>query len=124
LAARRFGGLVRKPSQLSCSASANKPRLVWILFDELAYKPVFEARDPSLQLPNFDRLRSESTLYTDMTPIAYRTTRAVPSLLLGRAVTDVDLHRAEPIPGSDWDDSHWKTFDANARCSAWPNNMA
>ena len=54
---------------------ANKPRLVWILFDELAYKPTFESRDPSLQLPNFDRLRSESTLYTDMTPIAYRTTQ-------------------------------------------------
>ena len=64
-------------------------RLVWILFDELAYQPTFETRDPSLRLPNFDRLRGESTLYTSMTPIADRTTRAVPSLLLGRMVTDV-----------------------------------
>lgn len=30
---------------------ANKPRLIWILFDELSYKPVFESRDPTLQLP-------------------------------------------------------------------------
>jgi arylsulfatase A-like enzyme len=92
--------------------STSRPRLVWILFDELAYQPTFEARDPSLQLPNFDRLRSESTLYTDMTPIAYRTTRAVPSLLLGRTVTDVTytannnyLVKIEETP-------EWQVFDA------------
>jgi arylsulfatase A-like enzyme len=93
---------------------ANKPRLVWILFDELAYKPVFEERDPSLALPNLDRLRAESTLYTDMTPIAYRTTRAVPSLLLGQAVTDVEYTTQNQYLVRIGDDSHWKTFDANA----------
>jgi hypothetical protein len=92
--------------------STARPRLVWILFDELAYQPTFEARDPSLQLPNFDRLRSESTLFTDMKPIAYRTTRAVPSLLLGRPVTDVTytaknnyLVKIENAP-------EWQAFDA------------
>ena len=92
--------------------STSRPRLVWILFDELAYQPTFEARDPTLQLPNFDRLRSQSTLYTDMTPIAYRTTRAVPSLLLGRPVTDVTytannnyLVKIEQAP-------EWQVFDA------------
>jgi hypothetical protein len=68
----------------------NKPRLVWVLFDELAYKYTFETRDPSLHLPAFDRLRQVSTLYTDVTPIAYRTTHAVPSLMLGRNVTEVE----------------------------------
>ena len=94
--------------------SPGKPRLVWILFDELAYKPVFEERDPSLALPNLDRLRAESTLYTDMTPIAYRTTRAVPSLLLGRAVTDVEYTAQNQYLVQIGDDSHWKLFDANA----------
>lgn len=70
-------------------APASRPRLVWVLFDELAYKPVFETRDPSLTLPNFDRLRAESTLYTDVTPVAYKTLRVVPSLQLGRKVADV-----------------------------------
>jgi hypothetical protein len=95
-------------------SSPNKPRLVWILFDELAYKPVFEERDPSLSLPNFDRLRAESTLFTDMTPIAYRTTRAVPSLLLGQPVTDVEYTAQNQYLVQIGDDSHWKTFDANA----------
>jgi hypothetical protein len=87
--------------------SPHRPRLVWILFDELAYQPVFETRDPTLKLPNFDRLRAESTLYSDATPIAYRTTRAVPSLMLGRAVTDVTFtadnrYLVQLDGGSDW----------------------
>ena len=93
-------------------APANKPRLVWILFDELSYKYAFEARDPSLHLPSFDRLRNESTLYTDIAPIAYRTTHAVPSLMLGREVTDVEY-----TPGNEYlvqiDNGHWERFNPN-----------
>lgn len=91
-----------------------KPRLVWILFDELAYKPTFEARDPSLTLPNFDRLRRESALYTDIAPIAYRTTRAVPSLLLGRIVTDVVYTSDNRYLVQTDDSPHWLRFDADA----------
>lgn len=91
---------------------ATKPRLVWILFDELAEKPTFESRDPSLELPNFDRLRGESTLYTDVTPIAYWTIRVVPSLMLGRNVTGVvytnDNRYLIEIDNS----SGWQGFDA------------
>jgi hypothetical protein len=105
------------PQAFSSSIAVDSPlksRLVWILFDELAYQPTFEARDPSLQLPNLDRLRSESTLYTDMTPIAYRTTKAVPSLLLGRAVTDV-TYTADNQYLVQYDEvDQWKTFDAHA----------
>ncbi|MGA2252337.1 sulfatase-like hydrolase/transferase [Terracidiphilus sp.] len=92
----------------------SKPRLVWIIFDELAYKPVFEMRDPSLSLPNFDRLRNESTLFTDMTPIAYRTTRVIPSLQLGRAVTDVEYTADNRYLVQTENNPQWHAFDANA----------
>jgi hypothetical protein len=92
----------------------NRPRLVWLLFDELADDPVFEHRDPSLHLPNFDRLRAETTLYTDVTPIAYRTTRAVPSLLLGRIVTDVTYTADNRYLVQFSDTSGWKPFDPRA----------
>jgi hypothetical protein len=95
------------------AAPANRPRLVWILFDELAYKYTFETRAPSLHLPNFDRLRGESTLYTDATPIAYRTTHAVPSLMLGRVVTDVEYTSKNEYLVQ-IDGSQWQHFDANA----------
>lgn len=92
------------------AAPASRPRLVWIIFDELAYKPVFETRDPSLSLPNFDRLRAQSTLYTDVTPVAYKTLRVIPSLQLGRKVADVafgaDNRYRIRFQGS----SHWQRF--------------
>jgi len=96
------------------AAGPSRPRLVWILFDELAYKPTFEARDQSLQLPSFDRLRAESTLYSAMTPVAYRTTRVVPSLLLGKAVTDVTYTANNEYLVQVEGDAHWQMLDAKA----------
>jgi hypothetical protein len=93
---------------------ASRPRLVWILFDELAYKPTFESRDPSLTLPNFDRLRSESTIYTDMMPIGYRTMQVVPSLMLGRVVTGVDYTSGHRYLVQIDNSSEWTAFDVNA----------
>lgn len=96
------------------AADPHRPRLVRILFDELAYQPTFEARDPSLQLRNLDRLRGETTLYSDVTPVAYRTTRAVPSLLLGHAVTDVTYTADNRYLIQTEENPDWKRFDANA----------
>jgi hypothetical protein len=93
---------------------ASKPRLIWILFDELAYKPTFESRDSSINLANFDRLRSESTIYTDITPIAYRTSQVVPSLMLGRFVTGIDYNSSHRYLVQIDKSSHWTTFDVNA----------
>lgn len=90
------------------------PRLVWIIFDELAYRPTFEARDATLKMPNFDRLRSESTLYTNVIPIAYRTTKVIPSLMLGRVVTGVDYSAKNRYTLKTLDDPNWQTFDPNA----------
>ncbi len=94
------------------AAPATRPRLVWVLFDELAYKPTFEARDSSLQLPNLDRLRAESTSYSDVTPIAYRTTRAVPTLLSGHIVTDVIYTQHNQYLVQIENNPHWRPFDA------------
>jgi hypothetical protein len=76
------------------------PRLVWILFDELSYDQLFEHRAHDLPLPNFDALRSISTLYTNTQPIGYHTVSIVPSLIGGQVIDDyrfrwnnqLDLH--------------------------------
>jgi hypothetical protein len=93
---------------------ANKPRLVWILFDELSYKPTFGSRDPSLDLSNFDRLRGESTLYTEVTPIAYWTTQVVPSLLLGHTIAGVAYTADNRFMVRTADAPHWQVFDVDA----------
>jgi hypothetical protein len=94
--------------------SAAKPRLVWIIFDELAYKPVFEARDPTLDLPNFDRLRLQSTVYSHVTPIGYHTNLVVPSLLSGRIVTSSTFTKKNQLIVRTADDPHWEPFDSAA----------
>jgi hypothetical protein len=63
------------------------PRLVWMVFDELDYYQTFGQRDPAVQLPNFDKLRAQSVLYTNLEPVRLRTFQAVPSFLTGKLVT-------------------------------------
>ena len=65
------------------------PLLVWIVFDELSYDKVFEHRMENLKLPHFDALRTQSTVFTNVQPIGYKTARIVPSLLTGHTVDDL-----------------------------------
>jgi hypothetical protein len=66
--------------------ASNRPRIVWILFDELSYQQTFGNRYPNLRLPNFDQLRRSSTVFTDVVPVANYTELAIPSILLNSSV--------------------------------------
>ena len=65
------------------------PLLVWIIFDELSYDQVFEHRARDLNLPNFDALRAQSTLFTNTQPVGYHTVKIIPSLLTGKPVDGI-----------------------------------
>jgi hypothetical protein len=71
------------------SASSGRPRIVWLLFDELSYNQTFEHRFPGLVMPAFDQLKDRSFIFQDVQPAGYHTILAVPSLLLGRVVDDI-----------------------------------
>ena len=66
----------------------NHPLLIWVVFDELSYDQLFEHRARDLELPNFDALRKQSTLFTDVQPVGYKTVKIIPSLLTGQTVDD------------------------------------
>ena len=102
------------PQQIASSApdppvDENKPRLVWIIYDELSFDQAFEHRDPSLALPNFDRLQKVSTTYSNASPVAYKTAQVVPSLLIGKRVTDLNYSWSNELTIEV--DSNWKRFD-------------
>jgi hypothetical protein len=59
------------------------PRVVWIIFDELSERQLYEHRASGLKLPNFDRLRDESTVYADARPVGFWTEYVIPSLIRG-----------------------------------------
>jgi hypothetical protein len=63
------------------------PLLVWVVFDELSYDQLFDHRSPNLALPNFDALRSQSTIFSAAQPIGDKTVKVIPSLLTGH-ITD------------------------------------
>lgn len=102
----------------ACSIQAGAPlaihsadphgRVVWILFDELAFQQTYGHRDASLPLPHLDALRQQSTLYTEVTPVGDATEVVIPSLLLGQQLSRVRYrsdNRLEVVPAGD---SAWR----------------
>jgi len=76
---------LHRPSEVSSSARP-KTRVIWIVLDELSYQQVYEQRFAGLQLPAFDRLAAESTVFTHTIPAGMFTEAVIPSLLTGRAI--------------------------------------
>ena len=62
-------------------------RVVWILFDEFDYELGFTNRPPSLDLPTFDGLESESLYATSASSPSTQTLISLPSLTTGKLVT-------------------------------------
>src|SRR5712691_7888710 len=73
------------------SASGPAPRLIWLLFDEL------DQRQPSVALPELDRLRTESFAATHAFQTGGYTMVAIPSLLSGRIYTNADMADADSL---------------------------
>jgi len=73
-----------RPLHQPAVASAPKhPRVIWMLLDELSYRQVYEHRYPGLELPAFDRLAQDSSVFTDARPQGTLTENVVPSLISG-----------------------------------------
>jgi hypothetical protein len=67
-----------------------RPRVVWIVFDELDYRLTFLDRAVNLDLPNFDRVRAESIFAENATPPANNTLHSIPSLLTGVKLASIE----------------------------------
>lgn len=74
---------------------ADRPhqRIVWIVFDELAYRQLYGQRLPGLALPAFDQFRAESTVFSDVQPAGISTDIVLPALMTGHPVDQI---RASP----------------------------
>jgi fumarate reductase subunit D len=64
-----------------------RPRVVWIIFDELDERAAFTQRPASVSLPELDRFRRESFVATSAYPPGSSTMQSIPALLNGREVT-------------------------------------
>jgi len=66
-----------------------KPRVVWIIFDEMGQRLPFDERPSDLSLPEFDRLRAQSVFATQAFPPAGHTSQSIPALLTGQLIAAV-----------------------------------
>ncbi len=88
------------------------PRLIWLVFDELDQRLVFERRPADLGLPELDRLRAESLYADHATQTAMFTAIALPSLLSGQVFTNVqavDANTLNVVPEGSTKSVPWRS---------------
>ena len=64
----------------------SKQRVVWIIFDEMGYRPSFSNRPENIKLPNLDYLVNQSFIASNAIKPGPDTLEAIPSLLIGKHV--------------------------------------
>ncbi len=99
-------------ARLEKPAEAGRPRIIWIVFDELSYEQVYERRFPGLQLPAFDALAAQASVFTHTIPAGIMTEKILPALMTGVPVEDIhpssdgaQLSLKNPRNGT------WQSFD-------------
>jgi Sulfatase len=66
-------------------------RIIWVLLDELSYEQLYERRFPGLDLPAFDKLAAQSTVFTHVIPAGEYTRYILPTLFTGIPSNAVDI---------------------------------
>ncbi|WP_161557382.1 sulfatase-like hydrolase/transferase [Acidisarcina polymorpha] len=74
---------IRHSHSVAQSGAARLPKVVWIIFDELSYRQVYEHRFPGVKLPAFDRIGKQSSVFTDVIPAGLSTAQVIPTLMTG-----------------------------------------
>ncbi|HEY4009639.1 MAG TPA: sulfatase-like hydrolase/transferase [Acidobacteriaceae bacterium] len=97
---------------VTASAAVGKPRIIFIVMDELSYQQVYEHRYAGLQLPTFDTLAADSTVFTDVTPTANHTELAIPALFSGRPVEDFSATASGMLLTRSAEKDPWQRFNA------------
>jgi len=72
-------------------------RVLWIIFDEMDQRMSFSERPATIELPELDRLRSQSVYALNAYPPAPLTYMSLPALITGRLVEKVTPVRADEL---------------------------
>ena len=102
----------RPLSQPLPAKEEGEPRIIWIVFDELDYRLTFSERPASVQLPEFDRLCSQSIVASRAVSPAENTQESMPSLVTGRIVTATERIQLDEwlLTLSDKEKAAWSTL--------------
>jgi hypothetical protein len=102
------------PANVRETTPGDRGRIVWLLFDELSYEQAFDHRFPGLEMPAFDRIKSESVSFSDLKPAGYDTERVLPSFFLGHVVDAIRSNLNGDLGIKLDGQKDWQAFDAHA----------
>jgi len=71
------------------SLASPHQRIVWIVLDELSYQQLYERRYPGLELPAFDQLALQSTVFSHTIPTGEFTRYILPTLFTGLPANEI-----------------------------------
>jgi hypothetical protein len=86
-------------------------RLIWIVFDELSYHQVYEHRYPGVEMPAFDRMAAESTVFSHTVPNGLYTEFVLPGLLSGETMDEIRTSSKGEFSFHRPDLATWETFN-------------
>ena len=87
-------------------------RVVWLIFDEMDQRVSFDGRPHGLELPELDRLRSQSVYAANAYPPSPLTYMSMPALIDGRLVAQVIPMQSDQL---------MVKFDGEERTVSWNN---
>jgi hypothetical protein len=93
------------------STGVERPRIIWIVFDELSHEQVYERRFSGLQLPAFDRLTEQATIFTNVIPAGIQTELVMTALMTGLSVDAVRPSSDEKELALHSATGAWQRFD-------------
>ena len=78
-------------AKLNPAPAQPRQRIIWLLLDELSHQQLYERRFPGLELPAFDKLAAQSTVFTQVAPAGMFTRYILPTLFTGVPSNAVDI---------------------------------
>jgi len=79
------------------ATDTSRPRVLWLIFDELDQRLAFGERPASVRLPEMDRIRGQGIYASNAFPPEGRTMLSLPSLINGRIVSDAKAASANEL---------------------------
>lgn len=123
-------GLKPTPQHPPMMHPAKSKQIVWVLFDELSYKLLFEAPPDGMQFPNFDRLRSQSVSFSNVEAPGFFTDRIIPSVIAGKKIEEIQSDTNRRLLYLSSTEHRWLPYDQKdtlfgiAEAAGWNSGVA
>jgi Sulfatase len=109
--------------------AAKHKQIVWVLFDELSYKLIFEHPPDGMQFPNFNKLHAQSVSFSDVQVPGFYTDRIIPSVIAGKRIEEIESDSTRRLLYLN-QAHHWVPYDQNdtlfgiAQAAGWNSGIA